>query len=115
MDCVAGRDYMCFVDHFTHSFLLTGRYSIDKKKELQAEALTAVVDEDLCSGCGMCVSICAFGAIEIDKEKDGTQHAKINEALCKGCGACVGTCPSGAMQQRGYKDKQLIPMVDETI
>ncbi|GAG88250.1 unnamed protein product, partial [marine sediment metagenome] len=39
----------------------------------------------------------------------------VNEALCKGCGACVGSCPSGAMQQYGFKDKQIIPMVDETV
>ena len=88
--------------------------NILSKKELEAEPITAIVDEDLCSGCGMCVSICAFGAIETIKDKD-KQHAKVNEALCKGCGACVGTCPSGAMQQKGFKDKQIIPMVDETI
>jgi heterodisulfide reductase subunit A len=89
--------------------------NILSKKELKAEALTAVVDEDMCSGCAMCVSICSFNAIEMEKEPDGKQHAKVNEALCKGCGACVGTCPSGAMQQKGYKDKQLLPMVDETL
>jgi heterodisulfide reductase subunit A-like polyferredoxin len=32
-----------------------------------------------------------------------------------GCGACVPCCPSGAMQQRGFKDKQMLPMVEETI
>jgi heterodisulfide reductase subunit A len=51
----------------------------------------------------------------MEKEKDGKSHAKVNEALCMGCGACVVACPSGAMQQKGFKDKQISPMVEETV
>ena len=89
--------------------------NILSKKELESEPLVSCVDEDLCSGCGTCVSVCAYNAIELVEGDDGKKHAKVNEALCMGCGACVSSCPSGAMQQRGYKDKQLLPMVDETI
>ena len=89
--------------------------NILSKKELEAEPLVSCVDEDLCSGCATCISVCAYSAIDLVKEEDGKSHAKVNEALCMGCGACVGSCPSGAMQQRGFKDKQLLPMVDETI
>jgi heterodisulfide reductase subunit A len=32
-----------------------------------------------------------------------------------GCGACVAGCPSGAMQQRGFMDKQMKPMIEETV
>lgn len=88
--------------------------NILSKKELEAEPLISVVDEDLCSGCGTCISVCSFNAIELVKE-DGKSHAKVIEGLCKGCGSCVGACPSGAMQQRGFKDKQILPMVEETI
>ena len=84
------------------------------KKELEAEPLVSFVEEDLCSGCSTCISVCAYSAIDLVKENDKS-HAKVNEALCMGCGACVVSCPSGAMQQRGFKDKQLIPMVDETV
>jgi len=89
--------------------------NILSKKELESEPLVSYVDEDYCSGCGTCVSVCPYTAIELIKEKDGTTHAKVNEALCMGCGACVASCLSGAMQQRGFKDNQLISMVDETI
>lgn len=89
--------------------------NILSKKELESEPLVSCVDEDICSGCSVCVSVCAYSAIEIIKEGNGESHAKVNEALCKGCGACVGACPSGAMQQRGFKDKQILPMIEETI
>lgn len=89
--------------------------NILSKKELESEALVSCVDEDLCSGCGTCISVCAYNAIELVDGDNGKKHAKVNEALCMGCGACVSSCPSGAMQQRGFKDKQLLPMVDEII
>lgn len=88
--------------------------NILSKKELEAEPLISYVDEDLCSGCSTCISICPYTAIELVKE-DERSHAKVNEALCMGCGACVVSCPSGAMQQKGFKDKQLKPMIEETI
>jgi heterodisulfide reductase subunit A len=89
--------------------------NILSKKELEAEPLVSCVDEDLCSGCATCISVCSYNAIElVDGEKD-KKRAQVNEALCMGCGACVCSCPSGAMQQRGFKDKQLLPMVDETV
>jgi len=89
--------------------------TILSKNELEAEPQVACVDEDACSACGVCISVCTYNAIELVKEDDGKSHAKVDEALCKGCGACVGACPSGAMQQRGFKDKQILPMVEETI
>ena len=65
------------------------------------------VNEDICSGCGLCVSVCPYSAIDLEEEK-----AKINEALCKGCGSCAAVCPSGAMEQKGFKSNQLYAMID---
>jgi heterodisulfide reductase subunit A len=83
---------------------------------LKAEPNVAFVDDDLCSGCSICISVCPYNAIErADEEINGKKmiHAKINEGLCQGCGTCVSACPSSAIQQRGFKDKQLLPMIDE--
>jgi len=88
--------------------------NILSKKELEAEPLISCVDEDLCSGCSTCVAICPYNAIELVKDNEKS-HAKVNDALCMGCGACVVSCPSGAMQQKGFKDKQIKPMIEETI
>jgi heterodisulfide reductase subunit A len=89
--------------------------NILSKEELEAEPQISCVNDDLCSGCGTCVSVCAYNAIELVKEKNEKIHAKVNEALCLGCGACVVACPSGAMQQHGFKDKQIIPIIEETV
>ncbi|MBE0477457.1 MAG: 4Fe-4S binding protein [Coriobacteriia bacterium] len=51
------------------------------------------IDEELCNGCGVCVSPCAEGAIEIV----GGKARVIREELCDGAGFCLGVCPTGAL------------------
>ena len=74
------------------------------KKAILAEGTITEVNEDRCSGCGYCEIICAYKAIEVDKEKE---IAIVNEALCKGCGACVASCRCGALDLRGFSNEQL--------
>lgn len=73
------------------------------------EPVTAEINEELCSGCQICVSLCPFNAITYDREKD---ISIVNDALCKGCGTCVAACPSGAAQQRHFRDKQIMAEIE---
>ena len=71
---------------------------------VRMEAISAKVDEDLCSGCRICVSVCPYEAITYD-EKD--KVSRVNEALCKGCGTCGAACPSGAMSTIHFTSGQM--------
>ena len=89
--------------------------TILSKKELEIDPLIAVVDEDLCCGCKTCIAVCPYNAIDLVGDKKDSKVSKINEGLCQGCGTCVSACPSSAIQQHGFKDKQILPMIDETV
>lgn len=51
------------------------------------------IDEELCNGCGLCVTPCVEGAIEI---VNGKAHV-LREELCDGAGFCLAVCPTGAL------------------
>lgn len=57
--------------------------------------MPALVNHDVCLGCGACTDVCPVGAIELGE--DGL--ATVNEDLCLDCGACVATCPVEAISQ----------------
>jgi heterodisulfide reductase subunit A len=77
--------------------------------KVNTEPIVAEINETLCVGCGICVSICPYNAIALDAEKG---IARITEVLCKGCGACTSACPSSASQQRGFTDRQIFSMIE---
>ena len=73
-------------------------------KHLRTEAITAIVDESLCSGCGTCVKICPYSAIE----KDEKGVARVTSVVCKGCGMCGASCPEKAISMRHFTDEQVV-------
>lgn len=52
------------------------------------------IDEDKCDGCGLCVTACAEGALEL---KDGKVRL-VSDKYCDGLAACIGDCPQGALK-----------------
>ncbi|MBN1909505.1 MAG: 4Fe-4S binding protein [Pirellulales bacterium] len=51
------------------------------------------IDREKCDGCGLCVSACAEGAIQIR----GGKAELVSDTYCDGLGACLGECPRGAL------------------
>ena len=79
------------------------------KGSVEIEAATAVVQEELCSGCKTCISLCPYNAISFDEEK---KVSVINEVLCKGCGTCGAACPSGAITSRHFTTEQIMAQLE---
>ncbi len=114
--------YLCGAAHYPKNLVdsiaqaegAASRAAIPIMQEtMKGEGAVAEVDEDLCRGCGICESLCAYSAIEMKPNpKDPTRVvAEVNRALCKGCGACAGACLSSAINQKGFKDKQINMMI----
>lgn len=58
-----------------------------------AQRKIAHIDEELCTGCGLCVTPCVEGAIELVNGKARI----VREELCDGAGFCLAICPTGAL------------------
>jgi len=114
--------YMCGAAHYPKNLVdsiaqaegAASRASIPISQErMKGEGIVSEVNEDLCRGCGICESACAYSAIEMKPHpKDPTRLvAEVNRALCKGCGSCAAACLNSAIEQKGYKSKQINVMI----
>ena len=83
--------------------------SLFSRREIVQEPIVAYVDEELCSGCGLCIEACPYEAREMHPWKE---VAIVNMALCQGCGACVVACPNKASAVRNFTAGQVLAMVD---
>jgi len=84
--------------------------TILSKPKLEMEGAIANVNEDLCGGCRICESVCAYGAVEM-KEVEGKLRSRVNEALCKGCGVCGSSCPTGAISMLHFTNNAILAQV----
>ncbi|MFX0074930.1 MAG: 4Fe-4S dicluster domain-containing protein [Candidatus Hermodarchaeota archaeon] len=70
---------------------------------IEKEMLVPKIDYDLCVNCGLCKTICAPAAIDIDENG----RPVINEVACRSCGMCMPGCPTAAIQLVNFSDEQL--------
>lgn len=84
------------------SLLLPGR-------KLKIEPATAQVQEENCSGCGICIMTCPYQAISLDQTR---RRAEVNSLLCRSCGTCAAGCPAGAIEALHFTNEQLWAEVD---
>ncbi len=76
-----------------------------------SEKCLAVVEinQDLCSRCYVCKSICPYDAIKADS----TGKVEVNSQDCQVCGICYSACPSSAIKMQYYTYDNLSDYVKE--
>jgi len=56
-----------------------------------------LVDQDLCTRCGICSSVCVMGVIDPADENTLPKVRKTSAGMCIGCGHCEAHCPTQAL------------------
>ncbi|MFW5836721.1 MAG: FAD-dependent oxidoreductase, partial [Desulfovibrionaceae bacterium] len=82
------------------------------EKRLASGAVVAEVRHSLCSLCGKCIDVCAYGARRLSPTMD---KVVVDELLCQGCGSCAAVCPNSASVLRGYTDRQVLSVIDAAL
>lgn len=83
-----------------------------EKERITNPRIVSQVNERRCSGCGLCVDACPYGARILDEEQG---VAVVKEALCQGCGVCSSLCPNGAAILQGYREDQVMAMIEAVL
>jgi heterodisulfide reductase subunit A len=77
---------------------------------LTVEAITAEVDSERCTSCGVCARVCPYNAITVDRATK--LLVKVTEAACVGCGTCAAECPEDAIVMNHFTDAQIEAQID---
>jgi ferredoxin len=59
-----------------------------------AGVTTLKLDDDLCIGCGVCLTVCPHAVLRSEAKKVAINHPD----ACMECGACAMNCPTDAIQ-----------------
>jgi ferredoxin len=81
----------------------------EKNEQMKEKCVAAItIDQDLCSRCSICHSICPYEAIKRDPE---TGKVEIDLEKCQVCGICYSACPVMAVEIAYYDYESLLKNV----
>jgi len=123
VDFAAEGVFLCGMAHYpkhiaetiSQAYGAAGRAAtILSKDSVTASGAVCEVKESDCVSCGVCLSVCACGAIEFRGTPQG-KKAWVNSVLCEGDGLCTAKCPTGAIQLKHFTDEELVAQIDTAI
>ena len=71
------------------------RYLAETGVIIQSLSQNVTRNEEKCTHCGACITICPSGAFEIDPV---TRKVSFHDRKCLACGLCLKACPPRAME-----------------
>jgi len=71
------------------------RYLTEAGVQIQSLSQDVVRNEERCTNCGACVTICPAGAFELDVT---TRQVTFDNEKCLACKLCIKACPPRAME-----------------
>ena len=71
------------------------RYLAKTGVRIQSLSQDVIRNEERCTHCGACITICPTGAFEIDLS---TRQVTFHDTKCVACGLCIKACPPRAME-----------------
>lgn len=64
--------------------------------------MKVTINEEYCKGCGLCVSVCPAGVLELDLHRTNsvgyTPSSVVRIENCIGCTSCARMCPDVAIR-----------------
>jgi Pyruvate/2-oxoacid:ferredoxin oxidoreductase delta subunit len=80
-----------------------------EQRPAEYKQFAVVIDEDACSKCRICISMCECFWYDAERE-----IVRVNATSCKGCGMCLSACPSSAIEHV-YGDGLVYGVIDGEI
>lgn len=74
---------------------------------------TILVDQDLCTRCGICSAVCPMGIVSPAGETTLPKVPDNSAGTCIRCGHCEVHCPAGALMLAGFSDEKK-PLMEGT-
>jgi len=84
--------------------LLLGYKRYGSSGLISPSAFIAAIDQQTCTGCGICTERCPAAAIDAGGDKP-----TVNPKVCLGCGVCARFCPTGSCRLHPRTPRPYIP------